>query len=199
MPTFKISEDTRRELERFKEYMRKQEYSDASVSGYGTYLSRFLRQTELLQADTSKEAFEVFLETEKVNNSRTFKYCRAALSLYYMMVSGNRLKSSTETTSTPELAGQLQHFREYSLQIKHIKEDTANSEVNHVRRFLQHAFIHNPQGFAKGLTAEDIRKYAVERLATLSLEFDTSKTETIEFQGFERFIFGRATTINYLW
>mgnify|MGYP001350264594 CR=1 FL=1 len=32
MPTFKISEDTRRELERFKEYMRKQEYTNASVT-----------------------------------------------------------------------------------------------------------------------------------------------------------------------
>jgi hypothetical protein len=90
MPTFKISEDTRRELERFKGYMRKQEYTNASVTGYCTYLSRFLRQTGLPQADTLKEAIETFLETERVNNPRTFKYCRAALSLYYMMVGGGR-------------------------------------------------------------------------------------------------------------
>jgi hypothetical protein len=32
MPIFKISEDTRRELERFKGYMLKQEYTTASVT-----------------------------------------------------------------------------------------------------------------------------------------------------------------------
>jgi len=111
-----------------------------------------------------------------MNNPRTFKYCRAALSLYHLMVSGERLKSSPETTSIPELAGLLQGFREYSLEVKHIKGDTADSEVNHVRRFLEHAFIHNPQGFAKGLTAEDIREYVVERLAALS---DSSKGRMI--------------------
>lgn len=168
MPTFKISEETRHELERFKEYMRKQEYTDASVTGYCTYLSRFLRQTGLPQADILKEVIESFLETERVNSPRTFKYCRAALSLYYMMVVGGRLKSRSEITSTPELAGLLHRFREYSLEVKHIKEDTANSEVNHVLWFLEHAFIHNPQGFVKGLTAEDIRRYVVERLAGLS-------------------------------
>lgn len=176
MPTFKISEDIRCELERFKGYMRKQEYTDASVTGYCTYLSRFLRQTELPQAETLKEAIEAFLETERVNNPRTFKYCRAALSLYYMMVGGGRLKSRPETISTPELAGLLQRFREYSLEVKHIKEDTVNSEVNHVRWFLEHAFTHNPQGFANGLTAEDIRRYVVERLAALS---DSSKGRMI--------------------
>ncbi len=176
MPTFKISEDTRRELERFKEYMQKQEYSDASVTRYCTYLSRFLRQSELPQADTLKEELEVFLETEKVNTPRTFKYCRAALRLYYMMAGGDKLKSRAETTATPELAGLLQHFREYSLEVKHIKEDTADSEVNHVRWFLEYAFIHNPQAFANGLTAEDIRRYVVERLAALS---DASKGRMI--------------------
>ncbi len=172
MPTFKIGEDTRRELERFKGYMRKQEYTDATVTGYCTYLSRFLRQSKLLQTDTLKEAIKAFLESERMNNPRTFKYCRAALSLYYMMISGGRLKTKSETTSTPELAGLLQCFREYSLEVKHIKEDTVNSEVNHVRWFLEHAFLHNPQGFPEGLTAGDIRKYVVERLAALS---DSSK------------------------
>ena len=130
MPTFKISEDKRHELERFKGYMRNQEYTDSSIIGYCTYLSRFLRQTGLPQASALKEAIKAFLETEKTNNPRTFKYCRAALSLYYKMIDGGSLKNSCKTTSTPVLVGLLQRFREYSLEIKHIEEGTVASEVN---------------------------------------------------------------------
>ena len=65
MPTFKINEATRRELEQFRGYMREQEYAVTSVMGYCTYLSRFLRQTGIPQADTLKEAIQAFLETEK--------------------------------------------------------------------------------------------------------------------------------------
>lgn len=177
MPTFKISEDTRRELERFKGYMRKQEYTDASVAMYCTYLSRFLRQTGLLQTGTVKKAIEAFLETERVDNPQTFKYCRASLSLYYMMLSGGRLKKNrSEAPSIPELEGLLQRFRDYSLEVKHIKEETADSEVNQVRFFLEHVFLHNPQGIAEGLTAEDIRIYVVGKLAALS---DSSKGRII--------------------
>ena len=175
MPTFKISEDTRRELERFKGYMQKQEYTDATITGYCTYLSRFLRQTGLPRAVTLKKTIESFLETERVNNPLTLKYCRAALHLFYMMVVGKPM-SRSQTTATPELAGLLQRFREYSVEVKHIKKDTADSEVNHVRWFLEHSFMHNPQGFAEGLTAEDVRRYVVERLAALS---DSSKGRMI--------------------
>jgi|LSQX01.1.fsa_nt_gb hypothetical protein len=124
MPTFKINEDTRRELESFKGYMQRQEYTDATITGYRTYLSRFLRQTGLPRTDTLKETIETFLKTEKVDNPRTFKYCRAALHLFYMMVA-SRAMGRSQITATPELAGLLQRFREYSVEIKHIKEDTA--------------------------------------------------------------------------
>ena len=96
MSTIKISEKTCYELKRFNGYILKQEYADASVTGYRTYLSRFLRQTVLPQADTLKEAIGAFLETERVNNPRTFNHCRAALRLYYKMVAGGNLKSSYE-------------------------------------------------------------------------------------------------------
>lgn len=168
MPTFKISENTRRELERFKVYMRKQEYTDTSITGYCTYLSRFLRQTGLPQTNTLREVIEDFLKTEKVNNPRTFKYCRAALSLYYKMIDGGSPMNCVITASTPELAGLLQRFREYSLEVKHIEERTVVSEVNHVRRFLEYAFSHNLQSFINGLTAEDIRGYVMEWLTALS-------------------------------
>lgn len=55
MPIFKISEGTRRELEKFKEYMRENEYTVTTVTGYWTYLSRFLRQVGLPQAGTLQE------------------------------------------------------------------------------------------------------------------------------------------------
>ena len=66
------------------------------------------------------------------------------------MVGGDRLKKSSIIALTPELAELLQHFREYSLNVKHIKEGTVASEVNHVRRFLEYAYIRNSQSFDKG-------------------------------------------------
>ena len=176
MSTFKISEDTRRKLREFKEYMRNQEYTDSSVIGYCTHLSRFLRQADSLQANTSKELVETFLETERIDRPQTFKYCRAALRLYYMMIAGGNLKDDSKTISTPETADILQRFREYSLEVKHIKESTVVSEISHVRGFLKYTFAHNPQGCTDELTAEDIRNYVVERLGQLS---DSSKGRII--------------------
>jgi len=176
MPTFKINEDTRRELKKFKEHLRKQEYTEATATGYNTYLSRFLRQTGLPQAATLQSAIEEFLETEKENCPQTFKYCRAALRQYFKMITGNSLKGNPETSPAPAIADPLQRFRMYSLEIKRLEESTVVSEISHVRGFLEHAFAHNPQGFVDGLTAEDIRSYVVERLAAL---LDSSKGRMI--------------------
>jgi len=176
MSTIKISEDIRCELSKFKEYMQKQEYTNSSTIGYCTHLLRFLRQDYSLKASTLKESVETFLETERMDRPNTFKYCRAALRLYYRMAAGGSLKVNSETSSVSETAILLQRFREYSLNIKHIEESTAISEVNHVRRFLEYTFKRNPQGYANKLTAEDIRNYVVERLGQLS---DSSKGRII--------------------
>lgn len=176
MSTFKISEDTRCELSKFREYMREQEYTNSSILGYCTYLSRFLRQAGSLQASTLKESVETFLETERMDRIQTFKDCRAALSLYYRMVAGDNLKGNSETNSIPETAVLLQCFRKYSMEVKHIEESTVISEISHVRGFLEYTFEHNPQGYANELTAEDIRNYVVERLGQLS---DSSKGRII--------------------
>ena len=172
MPTFKISEDIRRELERFKEHLREQEYTDATIIGYCTYVSRFLRQAGLPQAATLKSAIEDFLKAEKENCPQTFKECRASLRQYFKMVTGGSLKRNPEISPAPAIAGPLQRFRVYSLEIKRLEEGTVASEISHVRGFLEHTFAHSPQGFVDGLIAEDIRDYVVERLAALS---DSSK------------------------
>jgi len=172
MPTFKVSEDTRRELKRFKEHMRKREYTDATAAGYCTYLSRFLRQAGSLPEGTLKAALEAFLETERTKHPQTFNECRATLRLYYKMVTGGSLKGNPETSYTPATADLLQRFRAYTLEVKHLEESTAVSEISHVREFLEYAFEHNPQGFASGLMAEDIREYVMERFVKLS---DSSK------------------------
>ena len=176
MPTFKIGEDTRRELEKFKEYLRKWEYTESTATGYCTYLSRFLRQAGLPQTVTLKSTIENFLEAEKENHSQTFKECRAALRLYFKMITGGTVKGSPETLPAPAIANLLQRFREYSLEIKRLEEGTVSSEINHVRGFLEYAFEHNPLGFGDGLTAEDVRDYVVERLGALS---DSSKGRMI--------------------
>ncbi len=177
MLTIRINEGTCRELDRFKAYMQKQEYTDRTVTGYRTYLSRFLRQqTELLEAGTLKGAAEAFLETERVSHPQTFKHCRAALNAYYRMIVGGSLREHVETNAAPEIAVLLQRFREYSLTVKHLEEGTVASEINHVRGFLAYAAEHNPQRFVNGLMAEDIRSYLMELLATL---MDSSKGRMI--------------------
>lgn len=176
MPTFKISEDIRCELSEFKVYMQKQEYTNSSILGYCTYLSRFLRQSGSLQVGTLKESIETFLETERMDRSQTFKDCRASMRLYYRMVSNGSLKGNFEICHVPETAGLLQQFRKYSQEVKHIEESTVISEINHVRGFLEYTFECNPQGYANKLTAEDIRNYIVGRLGQLS---DSSKGRII--------------------
>jgi site-specific recombinase XerD len=84
------------------------------------------------------------------------------------MVTGGSLKGKPETSPGPAIAGLLQRFRAYSLEIKHLEEGTVASEISHVRSFLEYAFTHRPQGFVNGLTAEDVRDYVVEQLAVLS-------------------------------
>ena len=168
MSTIRINESTRGELDRFKVYMQKQEYTVRTVTGYRTYLSRFLRQQSgLLEAGRLKGDTETFLETERVSHPQTFRHCRAALNLYYRMVAGDCLREHTETSVAPEIAVLLQRFREYSLTVKHLEEGTVASEINHARGFLEYVAENNPQRFVNGLMAEDIRSYLMEQLATL--------------------------------
>lgn len=177
MSTIRINEGTRIELDRFKAYMQSQEYTGETITGYRTYLSRFLRQqTGLLEASTLKETVETFLETERICHPQTYKDCRAALNLYYRMVTGDKLRERSEPSAGPEISALLQRFRVYSLTVKHLKEGTVASEINHVRGFLEYASRHNPKRSISGLMAEDIRSYLVTQLFTL---LDSSKGRMI--------------------
>lgn len=167
MPTFKISETTRRELEEFKVYARKQEYTEATTIGYCTYLSRFLRRVGLQLAKTLKDTLEAFLATEQAECPKTYKYCRSALRLYYKMVTGANLKHKPQITPSAEITALLKRFCDYSLDVKYLREGTVASEINHVQRFLEFSFERNQQEPSQELTAEDVRCYVVERLAGL--------------------------------
>jgi site-specific recombinase XerD len=68
----------------------------------------------------------------------------------------------------PAIKAVLQRFREYSLDIKHLRTGTVDSETSHVRRFLENMLDRNPQGLYNGLAAEDIRDYVLEELDKLS-------------------------------
>ena len=172
MATFKINEDTRRELERFKYHMRKQEYTETTITGYCTYLSRFLRKTRLPEINSLEEAIVAFLKIEREAHPQTFKECRASLKLYFKMVTGDNFEEKPEPISVPVITDRLQRFRTYSLEVKCLEKDTIASEISHVRGFLEYTLSRSPQGFVNGLTAQDIRSYVVERFAELS---DSSK------------------------
>lgn len=168
MPIFRISEDIHQELEKFKRYMRKREYAKVTISGYCTYLSRFLRLTGLPKEGELQETIQVFLETERDSHPLTLKDCTAALRLFYKMATNCSMKSPPPHDLVPAIEAILQRFREYSLDIKHLRDGTADSEISHVRRFLKYVFDRNPQGLSNRLTAEDIRDYVIEQLDELS-------------------------------
>jgi site-specific recombinase XerD len=174
---YKISDTIRHELEKYKQEMRKREYVEATVTGYQTYLSRFLRhQIESVHLDVLKETIRAFLEAERTDCPQTYKECRAALRLYYHITVGGSLKENPKPPPLPAIAALLQRFHAYSREIKHLEEDTIISEINHTRGFLEFAFGRSPQVAANALTAEDIRNYVVKQLDRLA---DSSKGRII--------------------
>lgn len=172
MSTFKIHEGTRIELNRFKEYMCEQEYSNGTALSYSTYLSRFLRSNILIPDKSLRNSIEDFLEKETILHPKTFKECRAALRLYFKMITGQSLKDKPKIETVPLIAELLKRFGTYSIEIKHIKEATAASELSHVQRFLEYAIKFHPNDFESGLNAKDIRNYVVNEIWMLS---DSSK------------------------
>lgn len=172
MPNINIGEHVNQELKIYKAFLQKQGYSNGSIMGYCTYLSKFLLQTGPPQEKAMNETVQTFLDNEKMGHSKTFKTCRAALRLYFTMVTGDSLKQKPEPPSSPEIAFLLERFRTYSANIKRLETGTVNSEVSHVKSSLEHALRKSSNKSAKELTAEHIRDFVEVRLGGLK---DSSK------------------------
>jgi len=168
MPTIKVTPEVQQEIYNYRRFMLDNEYTDHTALGYSTYLSRFLRLTSLRETNLLQEQVYQFLEEQRLCiPNGTYKECRAAIRLYYKMVTGGSLPKQQRTENNPEIEAILNHFYGYSIDIKRIKQTTALGEVSWIRRFLQHIYGAVSCRF-ESITANEIRDFVMDQLAHLS-------------------------------
>ena len=89
MSTIKVTARIKEEIDRYRKFMLEHEYTSETALGYSTYLSRFLRLSPSQTAAPLLDSIDVFLESQRECNTQSlFKECRAALRLYFKMVTG---------------------------------------------------------------------------------------------------------------
>ncbi|HCS75157.1 MAG TPA: hypothetical protein DIW17_14945 [Clostridiales bacterium] len=153
------------QLHQYIQFMLEHEYTKSTCDGYKTYLSRFLKWPLLAAQCTLFENINSFLKSESQNHPKTLYQCRAALHLYCKMIEKASLPIDSNSTKDSEMEKILSDFYDYSVSIKYMRQGTAKSEVNHVRRFLTSL---NSQSFdVSKLTATDIRPFIIDDLSGL--------------------------------
>ncbi len=83
MSTIKVSQEVTCQLRNYELFMINNEYSKSTIDGYKTYLSRFLRWSEMNALDLLSKNINLFLENEKQNHPKTLYECRASVSALY--------------------------------------------------------------------------------------------------------------------
>jgi site-specific recombinase XerD len=123
-----------------------------------------------------------------MHNTKGFKTCRAALRLYFKMATGKSLPKHPPKEHNPDIEAVMGRFYDYSVNIKHIRPNSAMRETSDIRGFLE--FITGVEPcHLENITAHSIREFVASRLAHLT---DSSKGRTIttirnffRFQQFE--------------
>lgn len=133
MPTIKISPEISNKLQQYSNFLMTHEYTKSTIDSYKTYLSRFLRWLSVSTEKALCENIKNFLTGEQKNHPKTLYECRAALYQYFELMTGKIFSLNSVSCDDPEIKKTLNTFYEYSIHIKHIKEETAVSEVNHIR------------------------------------------------------------------
>jgi site-specific recombinase XerD len=184
MSKFKVTTETQREIDRYRLFMLEHEYTRSSTMAYCTYLSRFLRCPLRESTKHLQESIADFLTSEREHSLQTYKDCRAALRLYFKMIECKDFPAARSKECDLEIEAIVKSFYDYSVNIKRIKPDSAIWEASCAREFLLHASIGKPRCL-EDITASDIRKFVVERLAHLK---DSSKgREVTALRNFFRF------------
>ena len=191
MSTIKVTPETQQKIERYRKFAQEHEYTFKTTLGYSTYISRFLRQKPQVEKVTLREQISDFLEKQQECSPLVFKECRAALYLYYRMITGERFPKRQQIECNPDIEVMMKRFYDYSINIKRIKQSTAEKEARYIRKFLENTSAAMPQRIAEVITAHEIRDYIVDHLAHLS---DSSKGTAVtairnyfRFQKFEGF------------
>lgn len=187
MPTIKVKPEVKREIDLYRRYMMAHEYTAQSTLGYSTYVSRFLRWHEQNQGNSLQQDIRGFLDKQQECSPKVYKECRAAVYLYYKMVTGENFPKRPPKKHNPEIETILDMFYDYSINIKHIRPHSAEREVSSIRNFLEHISSDGSQRL-ENITASDIREYLIKRLSHLK---DSSKGREVtgirNFFRFQRF------------
>ena len=188
MSTIKIKPEVKQEIDLYRRYMMEHEYTAQSTLGYSTYVSRFLRWQEQNQGNSLQQDIRDFLVKQQECSPKVYKECRAAVYLYFKMVTGENFPKCLPKEHNPEIETILYRFYDYSVNIKRIRPHSAEREASSIRNFLEHISNNGLQRL-ENITASDIREYLVNKLAHLK---DSSKGREVtgirnffKFQKFE--------------
>jgi site-specific recombinase XerD len=184
MSTIKVTAEVKRELDRYRGFMLEHEYTRQTATGYRTYLSRFLRRPSQGEENSLQQSIVDFLEVERAGNPKNFKECRAALYLYFKMIAGESFPKRPTKDRNPEIEAVIKQFYDYSVNIKHIRPNSAMREAASIRIFLEYT-ADNAACRSENITAHNIREFVIDRLAHLA---DSSKgREVTIIRNFFRF------------
>lgn len=124
-------------LNNFKRFLEEHEYRKDTIQSYSTYVSKFLRSTYCNEKERNfKQQIDEFLATEATSAPQNFKYCRAALYVYYKYSTKVPYPKKTKENLVKQIEDLLTGFQEFQKDVKHLSEATSVSEVSHVRKFL---------------------------------------------------------------
>jgi len=193
MSTIKVTAAVKRQIGLYRQFMLDHEYTVETSLGYSTHLSRFLRWPSLDKANHLQKSITAFLEAEYIAKPKAYRYCRAALYLYFKMIEGRAFPKRDQKECNPHIEAIVNRFYDFSVNIKHIKSSTAMVETKYVRSFLE--FLDYVELIdLEGITAIDIRDFVLNHLSHLS---DSSKgLQITTIRNFFRFLKFEGTQVH---
>lgn len=164
-----LSLPIRQKLDQFRTFMKEHEYHERTIRGYHTYVSRFLRSNYYEPGNCDlKGQINEFLKNEAIQALKTFISSRAAQYLFYNMETGTQYPKNNAESNIEAIEHILLEFRNHLYTIKHLTELTIDSEISHVRRFLEFAYSkYLDKLIISELDANDIRSFFVDEIHQL--------------------------------
>lgn len=159
----------KQKLDRFRMFMEEHEYHERTIRGYHTYVSRFLRSNYYEPGNCDlKGQINEFLKNEAIQAPKTFISSRAAQYLFYNMETKTQFPKNNAESNIEVIEHILLGFRNHLSAIKHLIELTIDSEISHVRRFLEYTHSkYLDELIIPELDANDIRTYFVDEIHQL--------------------------------
>jgi site-specific recombinase XerD len=169
MPYVFVPLPIKEKLNQFRIFMEDHEYRESTILSYLTYVSKFLR-SDYYDEKVSNLADQIneFLKNETLINSKTLKYCRAALYAFYKSLTNTKYPRIKQENGFAEIENLLFGFQEFQKNVKHLTNPSVISEANQVRPFLDTIYQQSHESFnISNICALDIRNYFTREAAHL--------------------------------